>query len=154
MTPDFPSSDTLQAEAEALILPRFSEVEALTLGLILIDLAKGLGLVINIRTPDRTLFHAALPGAVPANDRWVARKSATAFHFHQASIAVGVRNREKGESLAKFGLPPEHFADQGGAVPIRVQGVGVVAVVTVSGLPQVEDHKLVVAGLKALIAGL
>jgi uncharacterized protein (UPF0303 family) len=38
-------------------------------------------------------------------------------------------------------------------VPIRVTGAGVVAVVTVSGLPQVEDHKLVVRGLKALAQG-
>jgi uncharacterized protein (UPF0303 family) len=32
-------------------------------------------------------------------------------------------------------------------VPIRV-----VAVVSVSGLPQVEDHKLVVRGIEALLA--
>lgn len=154
MPPDLPNSDTLRAEAETLILPRFSEVEALALGQILVDLAKGLALVINIRTPDRTLFHAALPGSGPFHDRWVQRKSATAWIFQEASLAVGARNREKGETLAKHGLDPEHYADHGGAVPIRVQGVGVVAVVTVSGLPQLEDHKLAVDGLQELIARL
>lgn len=154
MTPDFPSSDTLQAEAASLILPRFAEAEALALGQILTDLGAGLTIVINIRTPDRTLFHAALPGSGPINDRWVQRKSATALLFQEASLAVGVRTRAKGETLAKFGLPVEDYAEQGGAVPIRVAGAGVVAVVTVSGLAQVDDHNLAVAGLRQLKAAL
>jgi len=37
-------------------------------------------------------------------------------------------------------------------VPIRVRGTGEVAVATVSGLPQVEDHKLVVRAIKVLAA--
>lgn len=154
MTPDFPSSETLQAEAASLTLPRFAEAEALALGHILTELGSGLTIVINIRTPDRTLFHAALPGSGPINDRWIQRKSATALLFQEASLAVGVRTRAKGESLAKFGLPVEDYAEQGGAVPIRVEGAGVVAVVTVSGLAQVDDHNLAVAGLRQLKAGL
>ena len=154
MTPDFPSSETLQVEAASLTLPRFAEAEALALGHILTELGSGLTIVINIRTPDRTLFHAALPGSGPINDRWIQRKSATALLFQEASLAVGVRTRAKGESLAKFGLPVEEYAEQGGAVPIRVEGAGVVAVVTVSGLAQVDDHNLAVAGLRQLKAGL
>ena len=154
MTPDFPSSETLQAEAASLTLPRFAEAEALALGQILTELGRGLTIVINIRTPDRTLFHAALPGSGPINDRWVQRKSATALLFQEASLAVGVRTRAKGETLAKFGLPVEDYAEQGGAVPIRVEGAGVVAVVTVSGLAQVDDHNLAVAGLRQLKAAL
>ena len=154
MTSDFPSSETLQAEAASLTLPRFAEAEALALGQILTELGRGLTIVINIRTPDRTLFHAALPGSGPINDRWIQRKSATALLFQEASLAVGVRTRAKGESLAKFGLPVEDYAEQGGAVPIRVEGSGVVAVVTVSGLAQVDDHNLAVAGLRQLKAGL
>ena len=154
MTPDFPSSETLQAEAASLTLPRFAEAEALALGQILTELGRGLTIVINIRTPDRTLFHAALPGSGPINDRWIQRKSATALLFQEASLAVGVRTRAKGESLAKFGLPVEDYAEEGGAVSIRVAGAGVVAVVTVSGLAQVDDHNLAVAGLRQLKAGL
>jgi len=36
-------------------------------------------------------------------------------------------------------------------VPIRVAGVGVVAVATISGLPDVADHALVLRGLRALL---
>jgi len=35
-------------------------------------------------------------------------------------------------------------------VPVRVEGVGVVAVATVSGLPSADDHDLVVEGITAL----
>jgi uncharacterized protein (UPF0303 family) len=145
---------TLMTEAADLVLPRLEPADALRLGQILtgIALAEGLPVVIDIRTSDRTLFHAALPGSAPVNDLWARRKSATALMFHEASLLVGARNRAKGESLAKHGLDAADYADHGGAVPISVQGVGVVAVATVSGLPQIEDHKLVVRGIRALLS--
>ena len=144
----------LEAEAAALVLGQFAETDALRLGQILTDLAlnAALPVVIDIRTSDRTLFHAALPGSAPLNDLWARRKSNTSLRFQEASLLVGTRHREKGETLAKHGLDSAEFADHGGAVPIRVRGVGVVAVATVSGLPQVEDHQLVVRGLRQFMA--
>ena len=143
----------LEAEYAALELASFDEAAAWRLGVILVDLAKGLPVVIDIRSADRTLFHAGLPGSAPLNDLWARRKSNTALRFHEASLLVGTKHREKGETLAKHGLDLADYADHGGAVPIRVAGVGVVAVATVSGLPQVEDHRLVVRGIRALMAG-
>lgn len=145
----------LEAEAEALILPQFTETTALDLGLVLVRMAQGgaLPIVINIRTADRTLFHAALPGSAPLNDLWARRKSNTALLFQLPSFLVGTRNREKGQTLDRNGLDPADYADNGGAVPIRVAGAGVVAVLTVSGLPQAEDHALAVRAIRALMAG-
>ncbi len=142
----------LEAEASALVLNKFTESDALRLGQILTDMAMAdaLPVVINIRTPDRTLFHAALPGSAPLNDLWARRKSNVALVFQTSSLLVGLRHRAKGETLAKHGLDATDHADHGGAVPIRVAGVGMVAVATVSGLPQVEDHKLVVRGLRQM----
>jgi uncharacterized protein (UPF0303 family) len=148
--------DTLEQEQARLVLPRFREDEALALGEILVAMARAdsLPVVIDIRTPDRTLFHAALPGAAPLNDLWALRKSNTALLFQTASLLVGTRNRARSETLARHGLDSAPHADHGGAVPIRVRDVGVVAVVTVSGLPQIEDHKLAVRALDALMATL
>ena len=73
-----------------------------------------------------------------------------ALVFQTSSLLVGLRHRAKGETLAKHGLAEADHADHGGAVPIRVAEVGLVAVATVSGLPQVEDHKLVVRGLRQM----
>lgn len=145
----------LEAEVAELVLPAFDETTALRLGQILVSLAlaEGLPVVVNIRAADRTLFHAGLPGSAPLNDNWARRKSNTALKFQLPSLLVGMRNKAKGQTLDRDGLASSDYADNGGAVPIRVKGVGVVAVATVSGLPQVEDHKLVVRGLRELIAG-
>ncbi|HEY6919126.1 MAG TPA: heme-binding protein [Tabrizicola sp.] len=143
----------LEAEFAALELEGFDEAAAWRLGVILVELGQGLPVVIDIRTADRVLFHAALPGSAPLNDLWARRKSNTALMFQLPSMLVAARNVAKGEPLDKHGLSGADFADSGGAVPIRVRGVGVVAVATVSGLPQVEDHRLVVKALRRLAAG-
>ena len=145
----------LEAEFATLELPRFDEASALRLGQVLVDLARAdhLPVVIDIRTADRVLFHAGLPGSAPLNDLWAQRKSNTALMFQLPSLLVAARNRAKNEALDRHGLSGADYADSGGAIPIRVAGVGVVAVATVSGLPQVEDHKLVVRAIKALLAG-
>ena len=144
----------LEAEFSGLTLARFDELASLRLGHILVDLAlaEELPVVIDIRTADRTLFHAGLPGSTPLNDRWARRKSNTALLFQMPTLLVSRRLAAKEEGLARHGLSSDDYAEAGGAVPIRVAGVGVVAVATVSGLPQVEDHKLVVRGIRALLA--
>lgn len=146
------SADLSAAEA-GLVLPRFDEETALALGAILLDMARAehLPVVINIRTADRTLYHIALPGSAPLNDNWARRKSNTALLYHKSSLLVGTLMREKGSTLADDGLSETDYANHGGAVPIRVDGVGMVAVVTVSGLPQLDDHALVLRGMAALL---
>jgi uncharacterized protein (UPF0303 family) len=147
-------SKTLLAAFQSLILPGFSEEDALSLGAIIVAYgrAERLPIVIDIRTATRTLFHAGLPGSAGLNDTWARRKSNTALLFQEPSFLVGTRHREKGETLAKHGLDTADYADHGGAVPIVVAGVGMVAVCTVSGLPQADDHALVIRALRQLMA--
>jgi len=149
---DPPTVAELETEAASLSLLQFNDETALRLGLILIDLGEGLPVVINIRTANRTLFHVSLPGAAANNENWARRKSNTTLMFGASSLLVGTRHREKGELLARHGLDLADYADHGGAVPLVVPNVGMVAVATVSGLPQVEDHRLVVRAVEALIA--
>lgn len=149
-----PAAQSVAAETEALIFPAFDESDAWALGRALVQMAldDNLGVVINIRTPERTLFHAALQGSAPLNETWARRKSNVAFMFGKSSLEVGAAHREKGQDLTRHGLPSADFADNGGAVPVVVAGVGVVAVVTVSGLPQLDDHALVVAAMRDYLA--
>lgn len=145
--------DDLLAEAATLIFAAFDETRAWDLGTMLITQARRdkLGVVINIRTANRVLFHASTPGAAPLNDNWARRKSNVALMFAEASMLVGTRNRAKGQTLADQGLDAADFADHGGAVPIVVEGTGMVAVVTVSGLPQRDDHAMVVAAIRQML---
>lgn len=144
---------TLQAEAAELVFARFDETTAVELGMAIVTLARadGLPVVVDIRTADRTLFHAALPGAGGINDNWARRKSNLALMFRKASLLVGLTNQHKDQLLSVNGLDSADYAPQGGAVPIVVRGVGMVAVATVSGLLEAEDHALVVRAIRAQI---
>jgi uncharacterized protein (UPF0303 family) len=43
------------------------------------------------------------------------------------------------------------YAVTGGSFPIRVRGVGVVAAATASGLSSMDDHDLIVEGIRAYL---
>lgn len=149
-----PTLADLEAEEARLILPAFDEAVACRLGQTILGLAqvRNHPVVINIRDANRTYFHAALPGSAANNDNWARRKSNLALRMGRASLIVAMLLAQKGRALAFEGLSDSDFADSGGAVPLRVKGAGMVAVCTVSGLPQVEDHRLVVEGIAALLA--
>jgi uncharacterized protein (UPF0303 family) len=62
---------------------------------------------------------------------------------------MGLYYRSRDTTLEeKSLLDPRKYAPHGGAFPLTIRGVGVVGTVTVSGLPQEEDHKLVVSVLQ------
>ncbi|MGV0820948.1 heme-degrading domain-containing protein [Martelella sp. AMO21009] len=139
--------DQVAGQEKKLVLARFDETDAWDLGQRLVDRALALDapVVIDIRTPSRTLFHAALPGSAPDNDMWARRKSNVVFHFHRSSYAIELEHRRKGRTIGpELGLNLTDYADHGGSFPIRIRHVGVVAAITVSGLASKDDHGLIV----------
>jgi uncharacterized protein (UPF0303 family) len=52
----------------------------------------------------------------------------------------------------RTGLDPARYAAHGGSFPVTVRRVGVVGSVTVSGLPQLDDHRFVVEQLTLFLA--
>jgi uncharacterized protein (UPF0303 family) len=140
----------LEAQEERLRFTRFDNDDAWALGSLLVRLGKerGLPITIDIRRHGHQLFHAALPGTAPDNDRWIERKIRVVERLNASSFLVGRRMAAKGQAMdAAYGVDPADFATHGGAFPVRVVDVGVVGVVTVSGLPQADDHALVVEAL-------
>lgn len=75
-TTPIPTVTEIEQQEARLVFTSFDENTAITLGTALIAAAQAQAapVVIDIRTPDRTLFHAALPGAAPDNDHWARRK--------------------------------------------------------------------------------
>ncbi|WP_305783334.1 heme-degrading domain-containing protein [Symbioplanes lichenis] len=145
----------LEEQERRLTFRRFDNADAWHLGSLLVDLATGrdLAIAVDIRRGPQQLFHAALPGSTADNDHWIARKVRVVERFAASSYLVGRRLAAKGEQLdAKYGVDPADFAAHGGAFPVRVEGVGVVGVVTVSGLPQADDHALVVEAIESFLS--
>jgi uncharacterized protein (UPF0303 family) len=109
---------------------------------------------VDIRRGDQQLFHCALAGTAADNDAWIERKTRVVRRFGHSSFYVGERLRRDGTTIAeRFLLDEREYAPHGGAFPVIVRDVGMVGTVTVSGLPQEEDHRLVVSVLRAFLAG-
>ena len=145
----------LEAQERRLQFTRFDNDDAWRLGCLLVELARqrSLAVTIDVRRGDQQLFHYALPGTSADNDAWIERKIRVVRRYGYSSYRVGQRFRDQGSSFEeKSRLDPDLYAAHGGAFPILVAGVGPVGTVTVSGLPQLEDHLLVVEALEAFLA--
>ncbi len=136
-----------------LRFPRFDEQVAWDLGARLRTLAqeRGLAVVIDVRRFGQPLFYAALQGTTPDNPEWVRRKSNVVARYHRSSYGMGLSLRSKGQTLEERGHATADFAAHGGSFPLYVEGAGVIGSVTVSGLPQRDDHELVVEALCGLL---
>ncbi|MEV0720327.1 heme-degrading domain-containing protein [Asanoa sp. NPDC050611] len=146
----------LEEQERRLLFARFDNDDAWRLGSLVVALAqeRELPVTVDIRRHGHQLFHAALPGTAPDNDEWINRKVRVVNRFNAASYLVGRRLLAQGRTLdADAGVEPADYAAHGGSFPIRVRDVGVVGTVTVSGLPQGDDHALVVEALERFLAG-
>jgi uncharacterized protein (UPF0303 family) len=142
----------IERQEAVLQFSRFNEETAWHLGSRVrgLALARKSTLVIDVRRFGQPLFYCALAGSSPDNAAWARRKANTVARFHRSSYYMGLELQLKNTNLAdRFGLTLNEFAAHGGSFPIGVTGAGVIGSVTVSGLPQRDDHQLVVEALCA-----
>lgn len=133
----------------------FSNETALELGMALLANARGRekAVTIDITRYGQQLFHYAMSGTSADNDAWVKRKSNVVQHFGHSSYYVGISLKNAGKTMEeKYLLPESEYAAHGGSFPLIIRDVGVVGTITVSGLPQEEDHELVVSTLREFLA--
>ncbi len=132
-------------QEELLVFKSFDQEDAWKLGCALREEAAkyDAGLVIDIRSGNQILFHSFMPGATLDNINWVRKKINLVEIMSTSSYLLGLEVKF-GDGAAKLAhLSDSDYAWHGGCFPIRLTGGKVVALVTVSGLPQREDHKLV-----------
>src|ERR671927_33802 len=124
-----PSLADLAAEEEELQFSGFTNDDAWDLGSALVAAARrdGAPVAVDVSRHGHQLFHASLPGTSPDNDSWIQRKTRVVHRFGHSTL----------------------YAAHGGAFPVVVRSVGPVGAVVVSGLPQLEDHRMVVAAIRA-----
>jgi uncharacterized protein (UPF0303 family) len=144
----------LLRQEETIQFSAFDNQIAWRVGSRLVELAteRGLGVTIDITRNGQQLFHCALPGTSADNDEWIKRKNRVVNRYGHSSLYIGMRYRSQGTTFEeKSRLNPDEYAAHGGAFPIIIARVGVVGVVTVSGLAQEEDHQLVVSALREFV---
>lgn len=154
---DYPPLEELAAQEAELVLPRFRLEDALVLGAVLLEAARveSLPVVVDVRHGDQVVFHAALPGTSATNDRWVERKVRVVRLTGTSSLRAGAAAAADGVPFEeRQRVDPLEYAAHGGAFPLAVRDVGLVGVATVSGLPQVDDHRFVVRVLRRFLADL
>jgi uncharacterized protein (UPF0303 family) len=150
-----PSYAELAAEAEELQLASFTHEDSWRLGSLLRGIAheRGLPVALDVTRGEQQLFHAALPGSSADNDAWIQRKIRVVRRCGEASLAVAQLWRERGtDAVTALHLDPALYAAAGGCVPVVVRDAGPVGTVAVSGLPQLEDHRLAVEALRRFLA--
>ena len=144
----------IQGEEDTIQFTAFTNDMAIDLGLRLVQAAREAkqSVTVDICRHGHQLFHCALPGTTADNDEWIQRKNRVVARFGHSSYYMGTQLRSLGTTIdAKYLLDPAVYAPHGGAFPITVKDVGVVGTVTVSGLPQEEDHRLVVRVLREFL---
>ena len=139
------TSEGLALEAKTLQLSSLTQAEALEIGAIAqeIGLDRNLPIAIEVRMKDWIVFHASLPGSTPDNDSWIARKARVVNATGNSTMYERVLAEEQGINwYESHGVTEETHAVHGGCLPLNVTGQGMVGMLLISGLPQVQDHLL------------
>ena len=153
-TGGFTSSELLQEEL-LLTLPALDMADAIEIG----EIAKSFGtqrslpLAVEIRVGDWAVYHASLPGSTPENDWWIGRKARVVKLKQHSTMYERVSAEERGADWHKENnLLDETHAIHGGGLPLITKDDGLVGVLLISGLPQVDDHLLGVEVLTEFLA--
>lgn len=113
--------------------------------------SRNASVAIDVSLHHQPLFFYAMPGTNPDNADWIRRKRNVVMRFNRSSYAVGLELARKQTTLqAQQALPERDYATHGGCFPVFVGGA-CIGSITVSGLPQREDHNLVIEVLCAYL---
>ncbi|MBN1452566.1 MAG: heme-degrading domain-containing protein [Anaerolineales bacterium] len=147
--------ESLLKEEGELQFSSFNEESAWQLGQRLVKRAiqENLPITIDIMRGEQQLFHASRPGTSADNDEWVKRKVRLVYRFAHSSFYMGQLLKSMGKTIEEAFLVPEsEYAPHGGCFPVIIKGTGMVGTVTVSGLAQEDDHRIVVETIRAYLA--
>lgn len=129
----------------------FSNKLGLEMGLAIIELARERkqSVAVKVERLNHTIF-LYVDENLPADKHlWLERKANVAKRFEQSSWSVK-NDLINGNMTLKetFALDEKEYLAKGGAIPIFVKNAGMIAIVTVSGLHDEEDHKIIIDALK------
>jgi uncharacterized protein (UPF0303 family) len=110
------------------------------------------GGTIEIELANHLLFACATPTANAGQADWIRRKRNVVHRFGRSSYAIGRILENNNETLqSRHFLDGADYAAHGGGFPILLEGTGPVGSVVMSGLPQRDDHNLVISALAKIL---
>lgn len=132
-------------------LDSFSNQLALEMGLKIIHLAKSRHqhIAVEICRLNHTVFIYVDDHLTIDKHNFLRRKANVAKQFEESSLRVKRDLINGNMTLEKtFGLDGKDFLANGGSIPIFVKNAGMIATITVSGLHDEEDHKIIIDALQ------
>ena len=145
----------LTDQEKTLQFTAFNSETAWEIGSMLVEKGRKeqLAITIDITLNRHQLFHYSFQGTSADNDFWVQRKTNLVYRFGHSSLYMGTVLRESGKTLEeKYLISDSEYAPHGGCFPIILKGTGPVGTITVSGLAQEEDHRVVVEVIESYIS--
>lgn len=137
----------LEMQEEILQFSHFTNEDAWELGTMVVIAARKLGvpIAVSIKLNNGfTVFQYGFDGTNLLNENWNRRKSNTVKVIEKSSLFVYMLLKQSEEELTDWNLDSRDYAAFGGSFPIRVEEVGVIGSITVSGLDHVTDHDLLI----------
>lgn len=132
-------------------LDSFSNQLAFEMGMKIIDMAKSRHqhIAVEICRLNYTVF-MYVDDSLPVDKyNWLRRKANVAKQFEESSLSVKNDLMIGNMTLEKtFGLDGKDFLANGGSIPVFVKNAGMIGTITVSGLHDEEDHKIIIDALK------
>ena len=134
-------------------LDKFDNRIGLEMGLAIVNLAKerNQNVAIQVERLNHIIF-IFIDDNLPADKHnWLRRKANVAKHFEESSLSVKHDLKNGNMTLKEtFALDDKEYVAKGGAIPIFVKHAGMIGVITVSGLQDEEDHKIIIDALEAI----
>ena len=132
-------------------LDSFSNRVGLEIGLAIFNLAKERkqNIAVKIERLNHVIFLYVDENLPADKHNWLKRKANVAKHFQESSLCVKNDLANGNMSLEKtFALDTKKYLAKGGSIPIFVKNSGMIAIVTVSGLRDDEDHNIIIEALQ------
>ena len=137
-------------QEKALVFEHFSNKDALALGSFLTDRVyeQGMELAIAIRRVNGAILYQHMTAGTNLNNQnWMERKFRTVSLMERSSLGAWAVSNLTGETVPVHGLSESAYVFCGGGFPIRLAAGEIVAILTVSNLPHMEDHRFIVKAL-------
>lgn len=132
-------------------LDKFDNRIGLEIGLAIFNLAKERkqNIAIQVERLNHVIFLYVDDNLPADKHNWLRRKANVTKHFEESSLSIKYDLKNGNMSLVKtFALEEKEYLAKGGSMPLFVKNAGMIGLVTVSGLHDEEDHKIIIEALR------